>query len=112
MPQTRSLKASKSSFFASTRRQISSVFCMTALLISEAGDQVIVHHAGGLHEGIAYGRSDEAEPPLDQRLAHPVRDLGLCRHVAKAAPIIDDRPAIHERPEIRVQAAVFGDRAE
>src|SRR5438094_9507946 len=32
-----------------------------ALLVTEAGDQMVVDHAGGLHEGIDDGRADELE---------------------------------------------------
>src|SRR5487761_2679353 len=103
MPQTRSLSASNASFFASTRRQISSVFCMTGLPVSEASDQVIVHHPGCLHEGITYRRADEAEAPLLQAPAHPVGNVRRCRHVARFPPAVDDRPAIDERPQIGVQ---------
>src|SRR6516162_773117 len=105
MPHTRSLNASKSSFLASTRRQISSVFCMTGLLVSEAGDQVVVHHSGRLHEGVAYGGADKAEAPLDQGLAHPVGQLGLRRHFPLFKPAVDDRLAVDEGPQIGVQAA-------
>ncbi len=32
-----------------------------AVLVAEAGDQVVVDHAGGLHEGVDDGRADEFE---------------------------------------------------
>src|SRR5215831_14370486 len=108
MPQTRSLSASKSSFLISTRRQISSVFCMTGLLVSEAGDQVVVHHPGRLHEGVAYGRADKTKPPLGEGLAHSVGQFGLRRHLLAVRPAIDQRPPVHERPEIGIEAPVLG----
>src|ERR1700733_4501718 len=109
MPHTRSLKASKSSFFASTRRQISSVFCMRGLLVSEAGDEMIVHHSGRLHECVAYGGPDEAEAAFFQRLAHQVRNFCRRGQFFRASPTIDDRLASDERPQIGVQAAMLGD---
>src|SRR5690348_3206983 len=109
MPQTRSLSASKSSFLASTKRQISSVFCMTGLLVSEALDQMVIHHAGRLHEGIAYGRANEPEASLRQCLAHRIRQPGLRRHLARLGPPIHHRIAVDERPEIGIQASVFLD---
>src|ERR1700733_9856025 len=112
MPQTRSLSASKSSFLASTRRQISSVFCMTGLLVSEAGNQVVIHHPGRLHEGIAYGRADKAEAPFGQRLAHLIRQGGGGRHLLALLPAIHQWLAADEGPEISVEAAMFGDHIE
>ena len=32
-----------------------------AVLVAEAGDQMVVDHAGGLHEGVDDGRADEFE---------------------------------------------------
>src|SRR5215469_6131084 len=102
MPQTRSLSASKSSFLASTRRQISSVFCMAGLLVSEAGHQMVVHHPGRLHEGVAYRRTDEAEATLRQRLAHTVGQFGLGGNLTALSPAVHHRPAADERPQIRI----------
>src|SRR6478752_10531377 len=104
MPQTRSLSASKSAFFASTRRQISSVFCMAGLLVSEAGYQMVVHHPGRLHEGVAYGRADEAEALLRQGLAHAVGQFGLRGDLLAVLPAVHQRPATDERPQKGVQA--------
>src|SRR2546425_8206242 len=43
------------------------------LAVTEAGDEVVVHHADGLHEGVADGRSHEAEVSLGECRAHRVR---------------------------------------
>src|SRR5579883_2118387 len=107
MPQTRSLSASKSSFLASTRRQISSVFCMTGLLVSEAGNQVIIHHARCLHESVTYGGTDETEALLRQRLAHAIGKLGLRRHLLAFSPMVHQWLTADERPQIGVQAAML-----
>src|ERR1700733_13648011 len=104
LAETRSLSASKSAFLASTRRQISSVFCMTGLLVSEAGNQMVVHHPGRLHEGIAYGRADEAEAAFGQRLAHLIRKRRRRRHLFAFLPAINQRLALDEGPQIRIEA--------
>src|SRR5690242_6678582 len=109
MPQTRSLNASKSSFLASTSRQISSVFCMSGLLVSEATHQMVVHHAGRLHEGVAYGGADETEASLCKGLAHAIGQLRLRRDLLAGRPLVHQGLAIDERPQIGVQAAVLLD---
>ena len=63
--------------------------------VPEAARQVIVYHAGGLHEGIANGGADEREAALDQTLAHGVGLGRASRHVFHATPAILQRFAIH-----------------
>src|SRR5579859_5864754 len=109
MSQTRSLSASKSSFLASISRQISSVFCMSGLLVSEAAHQMVVDHPGRLHEGVAYGGADETEAPLRKGLAHLVGTFRLRRNLLAGHPPIHHRFPINERPQIHVQATVFVD---
>src|SRR2546429_4948832 len=43
------------------------------LAVTEAADEVVVHHPHSLHEGITDGRPDKAEATLDERRAHRVR---------------------------------------
>ena len=43
------------------------------LFMTKAIERVIVDHAGGLHEGITDGRTDEAETQALQLFAHGVR---------------------------------------
>src|SRR5579871_6543542 len=112
MPHTRSLNPSKSSFLASTSRQISSVFCMSRLLVSEAGNQMIVHHSGRLHEGVAYCRTNKAKAPLDQSLAHAIRQFGFRWHLITVSPAIHQWFAIDERPQIGIQAAVLANHVK
>jgi hypothetical protein len=42
------------------------------LLVAEAGGQMVVHHAYGLHEGVADGGADEGESALLQVFAYGV----------------------------------------
>src|ERR1700710_1667802 len=100
----------KSSWWASTRRQISSVFCILLLLgVPETACQMVVHHAGGLHEGIAYGGTDKTEASLSQRLAHRVGFECGCRQLGAVRPVVADWGVADEGPQIAVQAAVLLD---
>src|SRR3989475_9735423 len=77
------------------------------LAVTEAGDEVVVHHAHRLHERIADGRSDEAEAALRQGVAHRVGFTGARREVAEgAAAILFGSPA-HEAPEKHAERPVL-----
>src|SRR6266404_146909 len=56
------------------------------LAVTEAADEVVVHHADGLHEGVADGRSHEAKAPLGEGRAHRVRLPGAGGKIAQCAP--------------------------
>src|SRR2546422_11626284 len=76
------------------------------LAVTEAGDEVVVHHAHRLHERIADGRSDEAEAALRQGVAHRVGFTGARREVAEgAAAILFGSPA-HGAPEKHAERPV------
>src|SRR5438477_1897835 len=75
------------------------------LTMSEAADEVIVDHAGRLHVRVDDRRADEVEAALLHVLAEPVRQRRARRHLAAAAPAVDDRLAVDERPEVRIEAA-------
>src|SRR5882762_6921439 len=76
------------------------------LTVTEAGDEVVVHHAHGLHERIADGRPDEAEAALRQGVAHRIGFTGTRREVAQgAAAILFGSPA-HEAPEKHAERPV------
>jgi len=75
--------------------------------MSKAMHQVIVHHPGGLHVRITNGRADEIESALLQVLAHRVRDARSGRDVFHRARVVDDRAALHETPDVTVEAAEF-----
>src|SRR5260221_10758312 len=67
----------------------------------EAILRVVVHHADGLHEGIADGRTDEAEATLEKILAHRFRVLEAPDVGVEAAEFL-----LHREEGLRV-----GDRA-
>ena len=47
------------------------------VLIAKASDQVIVHHADGLHEGVADRGADELEAAAEEIFAHSVGLRGV-----------------------------------
>ena len=68
---------------------------------------MIVHHARGLHEGVTDGRADKPETAFFQVAAHRIR-LGRRRwNFADAAPLILERLAVHEPPDVTIEAAEF-----
>src|SRR5687767_229080 len=73
----------------------------------EAAGEMIVHHAGGLHERIADRGSYEPEPVGLEIAAQPARDLRLGRHLARLAPPVLHRTAVDESPQVRVERAVL-----
>src|SRR5690242_18216264 len=56
--------------------------CLPVLrrMVAETAGQMVIHHAGRLHEGVADRRANEAEAALLQVAAHPVGNLGSRRH--------------------------------
>src|SRR5690349_17847866 len=52
-----------------------------------AADQVVVDHAGGLHECVADSRADELEAALVQRRAHLVGLAGLGGDLFQRLPL-------------------------
>lgn len=67
--------------------------------MARAGRQVVVDHAGGLHEGVADGRADELEAGPAQRLAHRIRLRRFGRHFGQRRALVLDRRAIDKAPE-------------
>src|SRR6185503_9643838 len=74
------------------------------LAVAIAAGEMVVDHAGRLHEGVADGRADEAEAALLQVLAHRVRFGGARRDVVALAPVLD-RLAADELPDVAVERA-------
>src|ERR1041384_574013 len=70
-----------------------------------AGDEVIVHHTGRLHEGVANRRADEFEATFEEILAQGVRLGGARGHLLHRTPGVLDRLAADELPEVSVEAA-------
>src|SRR5690348_5604252 len=77
------------------------------LAVAEAGDEMVVHHAHGLHEGVTDGRPHEAEAPLRERRAHRVRLAGAGGEIAQRAPVELLGLPTHEAPEKIAERAVF-----
>jgi hypothetical protein len=71
--------------------------------VAEAINKVIIYHAGGLHEGVTYGRADKLKPSLFQIFAHRVGFHGRGRNIFHAFPSIDDGPMAHKLPDIGVE---------
>src|SRR3954467_10436080 len=70
-------------------------------------NDMVIHHAGGLHERITNRGTDEGESALLERLAHRVR-LGSGRGDAVAwLQPVDDRCAAHKLPDEPVETATF-----
>src|SRR5881227_2729224 len=74
-------------------------------LVAEARRRVVVHEPDGLHERVADGRADEAEPEALEVLAHRLRFGGLRRDRREGAPLTDDRRSVHELPDIGSETA-------
>src|ERR1700722_14840823 len=81
-----------------------------AAFVAEAGDQMVVDDAGGLHESVDDGRADEFEPARGQFFRHLDRYRGRGRYAGGRFEVIDLRPAVDEIPnEFREAGAVFHD---
>src|SRR6185295_12786745 len=96
-----------------TRRRVAASSSGTAsptealhLAVTEAVDEVVVHHADGLHECVADGRSHEAVVPLDECRAHRVRLPGAGGEIAQRAPAKLFRLPADEAPEKGAERAV------
>ena len=64
-----------------------------------AGHEMVVDHAGGLHEGVDDGRPDELETARDEFLRHLGRDRRRGGHRRRGLEVVDLRLAVHEIPE-------------
>ena len=66
---------------------------------------MVVDHAGGLHEGVANCRADEAEAALLQIFAYGVRFLCFRWNLLVEFPGVLDGFAFHESPEIKIETS-------
>src|SRR5262245_48745070 len=76
------------------------------LRIPEAVDRVVVDQPARLHERVTDRRADEAEASLLQILAHRLRLSGLRGQLRELAPLVHERLAVDEAPEVVAQAPV------
>src|SRR6266699_1836593 len=63
----------------------------TELRMSRTGHEMIVDHAGRLHQRVADGRTDKLESALNQITAHGVGFRCARRHLSHSPPTIDSR---------------------
>src|SRR6516162_2599603 len=68
-------------------------------LVAMAGNQMIVDHADGLHEGIDNGRPNELEAALGQLLRHRARNGGLGWNLPDGFEAVDLRLPAEEIPQ-------------
>jgi hypothetical protein len=66
---------------------------------------MVVHHANGLHMGIADGGTDETEATAEQVFAHEARTFGLGGYFITCFPGVDQGLAADELPKISIEAA-------
>src|SRR5689334_1038801 len=74
------------------------------LPVAKTAGEVVVDHAGRLHEGIADRGADKAKTAPAEVLAHRVGLRRLRGHVARIAPAILHGPAADEAPDVCVEA--------
>lgn len=67
-----------------------------------AGEEVVDGEAGGLHEGVDDGGSDEAEAPANHVLADGLRLGGFRRDLPAGAVLGEDGPVVDEGPYVPV----------
>ena len=83
------------------RHQAGVIMTLDELLhrvVPMARDQMIVDHAGRLHEGVDDGRAAELEAALREFLGHGARDGGFGRDLPRGLVVIDLRFAVEEIP--------------
>src|SRR5438067_3358078 len=79
----------------------------TEFHVSRTCHQVIVDHAGRLHQRVADRGADEFESASQQIAAHRIGFGRACGHLCHAAPAIPDWLAPDKTPKVRVEAFHF-----
>ena len=79
------------------------------LLVPGTTDEMIVDHAGRLHERVADRGADELEPPTFQILAHRIRLRRPGRHILRRLASVVPRLPAREAPQMRIEAAELRD---
>ena len=80
--------------------------------MSRARDEMVVDHAGRLHQGVADRRTDELESALNQITAYGVGFRRARRYLSHASPTVSFRFAADETPQVRVEAREFFSHGE
>jgi hypothetical protein len=73
--------------------------------MSRTGHEVIVDHAGRLHQGVADSRADEFESALNEVAAHGVGFRCARRDLSHSPPTILFRFAADKAPQVTVETA-------
>ena len=71
-------------------------------------DEMVVDHAGRLHEGVDDRRPDEARAARLEVLGDRLRDVGLGRNLARRFALAVDRLAVDEAPQMLGEPALRG----
>ena len=80
---------------------------MPDFLITEAFHQVVVHHPGGLHEGVADSGAHEFKATLFQGFAHGIRFGCADGNLFDGFPVIDFGFTPGELPDESIETARF-----
>ena len=90
-----------------SRASLRALLELQNLPMAEADREVIIHHPGGLHEGVADRRADEFESTPQQFLAHRVGLRRARGDFLHGAASVLDRLVIYKTPQQRAEAAQF-----
>src|SRR5215472_6576623 len=74
-------------------------------LAAEAGYKMVVHHAHGLHIGIADRRPHKLEAAAEKVLTHALGVWGLCGNLRRGSRRFAARPAAGKLPNVGIKAA-------
>ena len=75
--------------------------------MAKATNNMIVHHAGGLHIGVDDRRTDETEAAPLEVAADCLGQGRAGRNLIELRPCVQDRYAIDERPDVGGEAPPF-----
>src|ERR1700722_20149130 len=75
--------------------------------IEEAIARMVVHNAHRLQIGVKNCRAYEAETSFLEVFGNPVTQLGPRRNTAGGGRAVDQRPPVHESPEVGGERAEF-----
>src|SRR6185369_4747072 len=82
-----------------------SALLLPDLSMSETTNEVVVHHAGGLHVRVNDRRADEAESSVLEVLAERIGLRRSCRNLSHRLPTIELWLTVDEAPTIRIEAS-------
>src|SRR6185437_14155150 len=86
--------AARTVFWPSSDFKSGRAMCSGAAVMAETGDEMVVDHAGGLHEGVDDGGANEFEPARRQLLRDPGRQRRRRRHAGGGLEVVDLGPAV------------------